>query len=148
MPKKPSILIALLVLAGGIFVYANRDWFKARPIQITHRFYAFGGRFDNGGGEAPLLFEFDRLLKLTSVKVVLSCEAQTNKLPHALWSLVSETNSVPTRGFVYGRDIPGMHRVYKGVSAEALDPEQKYRVLVEAGSVKGQHDFDLDPSPH
>lgn len=148
MAKKPTVLLTLLLMAGGVLLYFNKDWFKRRPIQISHRFHAFGGRFDNGGGEAPLLFEFDRQLKLTSVKVVAVCEIQTNKFPHALWAMVSESNSVPTRGFLYGMDIPGMRRVFKEVSAEPLDPDQKYRLLVEAGSLKAQHDFDLDPSIH
>ncbi len=146
MAKKPLFMVTLLLLAGAIFVYLNRDWFARRPIQISHRFHAFGGRFD-AGGVAPLLFEFDRPLKLTSVKVIPVCEAQTNKFPHALWALVSESNSVPTRGFLYGMDIPGMRRVFN-VSAEALDPDQKYRLMVEAGRYKAQHDFDLDPSVH
>jgi hypothetical protein len=148
MSKKPVILVTLLALIGGIFVYANKDWFGRRPIQISHRFHAFGGRFDNSGGVAPLMFEFDRRLKLTSVKVVALCEIQTNKFPHALWHLVSETNSVPVRGFLYGTDLPGMRPMYKGVKAEPLDPDQKYRLLLEAGSFKAQHDFDLDPTMH
>jgi hypothetical protein len=148
MSKKPTIFLVLLLLAGGIFLYLNRDWFRRPPIQITHRFYAFGGRFDNGGGKAPLLFEFDRKLKLTSVKVLALCDLETNKFPHALWEEVSESNSLPTRGFQYGMDIPGMRRVYKGIPAEPLVPDQKYRLLIQAGSLKAQHDFDLDPALH
>ena len=147
MAKKPTLLIALLILAGGMLLYLNRDWFQRRPIQISHRFHAFGGRFDTGG-VAPLLFEFDRKVKLTSIKVVAICDAATNQFPHALWSMVSDSNSVPTRGFLYGMDVPGMRRVINSATAEPLDPEQKYRLLVEAGSLKGQHDFDLDPTSH
>jgi len=141
------MLIALLILAGGILLYLNKDWFQRRPIQISHRFHAFGGRFDSGG-VAPLLFEFDRRLKLTSVKVIAVCDVATNQFPHALWSLVSESNSVPTRGFLYGMEVPGMRPTIKGATAEALDPDQKYRLVVECGSLKGQHDFDLDPASH
>ncbi len=144
MSKKPTFSIVVLALLGGIFMYANRDWFGRRPIQISHGFYRFGGRFDNPG-VAPLMFEFNRKLKLTSVKVVPLCEALTNKYPHALWEMISDSNSVPTRGFRYGMNIPGMRPAHKGVLADPLDPDQKYRLLVEAGSVKVQHDFDLDP---
>ena len=147
MFKKPTVLLALLALIGGVFLYANRDWFARRPIQITHRFYAFGGRFDQGG-VAPLMFEFSRQLKLTSVKVVPLSGVATNKSVHPLWHLESNSGSVPTRGFLYGMDVPGMRPSVKGVVADPLDPNEKYRLLIEAGSAKAQHDFDLDPSAH
>jgi hypothetical protein len=41
-------------------------------------------------------------------------------------------------------DVPGMRPALKGVTAEPLDPRQTYRLLVEAGSMKGQHDFTLE----
>jgi hypothetical protein len=144
MPKRTkTILLVLAVLLGGILVYLNGDWFRRRPIQITHRFHAFGGRFDTAG-VAPLMFEFNARVKLTSVKVVPLCDILTNKFAHPLWHMVSESNSVPTRGFLYGMDIPGMQPALPGV-AEPLDPSQKYRLLIEAGSLKAQHDFDLAP---
>jgi hypothetical protein len=147
MSKKPTVYLTLLAALGGILIYANRDWFQRRPIQISHRFYAFGGRFDSGG-VAPLMFEFSRQLKLSSVKVVPISAVLTNKSVHPLWHLVTNSNSVPTRGFLYGMDVPGMRPMVKGVTAEPLDPSEKYRLLIEAGSVKAQHDFDLDILPH
>jgi hypothetical protein len=144
MFKKPiPMLLALVALLAGIVVY-NADWFRRSPIQISHRFHAFGGRFDSGG-VAPLMFEFNSKLKLTSVKVVPLCDILTNKFAHAIWHLVSDSNSVPTRGFLYGMDIPGMRPALKGASAEPLDVKEKYRLLIESGSLKAQHDFDLDP---
>ena len=145
MLKKPKVFLTLIALLGGVILYVNKDWFRARPIQISHRFYAFGGRFDSGG-VAPLMFEFDRKLKLTSIKVVPL--SSTNKTPQPVWHLVSDSSSVPTRGFLYGMEVPGMHPALKGEAAAPLDPAEKYRLLLEAGSVKGQHDFDLDPSAH
>ncbi len=145
MTKKPVVLVTLVAVIGGICLYVNRDWFAKRPIQITHRFHAFGGRFDTGG-VAPLMFEFDRKLKLTSIKVVSTTEASTNKYPHPWWQMVSDSNSVPTRGFLYGMNVPGMHPVYKGVLAEPLDPAQKYRLMIQAGSLKAEHEFDLNPA--
>lgn len=140
-------MVTLVLLGVGIFLYINRDWFSARPIQISHRFHAFGGRFDTGG-TAPLMFEFDRKLKLTSVKVVAVADALTNKYAHALWHLTSKSNSVPTRGFLYGMVVPGMQSTVSGIKAEPLDPAGKYRLLIEAGSRKAEHDFDLDPNAH
>ncbi len=145
MTKKPVFLVTLLAVIAGIFLYVNRDWFAGRPIQITHRFNAFGGRFNSGSGVIPIMFEFNRKLKLTSVKVISASEALTNKYPHVLWEMVTDSNSVPTRGFLYGMNIPGMRPAYKGVAAEPLDPAQTYRLLVQAGSAKAQHEFGLTP---
>ncbi len=144
MDKKQTLLALLLVVIGGLFVYAYRDWFRSRPIQISHRLYRFANRFNNQGAPTPLMFEFDRKLKLTSIKVVALDDILTNKYPHALWHMISSSNSVPTRGFVYGMNVPGMQSASKGLAAEALDPGQKYRLVIEAGSVKGQHDFNIE----
>jgi hypothetical protein len=145
MPKRSTtFLLVLSALLGGILVYSYGDWFHRRPIQITHRFHAFGGRFDTAG-VAPLMFEFNAKLKLTSVKVVPLCDILTNKFARPIWHMISASNSVPTRGFLYGMDIPGMRPAVAGTVAEVLDPSQKYRLLIEAGSIKAQHDFDLAP---
>ncbi len=146
MTKKPVLLVTLVAIIGAACLYMNRDWFAERPIQISHRFHAFGGRFDAAGGVAPIMFEFNQKLKLTSIKVISVTEAMTNKFPHALWQMVSDSNSVPTRGFLYGMNVPGMRAAYKGVLAEPLDLEQKYRLIIQAGTAKAEHDFDLNPA--
>ena len=146
MAQKPSLLIALLVVLGGLFMYLNRDWFQRRPIQISHRFYRFAGRFGHSDTATPVMFEFDRRLKLTSIKIVSLADAQTNKYPHPLWYMMSSSNSVPTKGVVYGMDVPGMRPAVKGATADPLDPQQTYRLLLEAGCARGQHDFTLEPT--
>lgn len=145
MTKKPVLVVTLIVVISGICLYVNRDWFSRAPIQISHRFHAFGGRFNPSGGVAPLMFEFNRRLKLTSIKVVSAGDAATNKFPAPLWEMVSDSNSVPTRGFLYGMAVPGMRPARKGAIAQALDPEQKYRLLIQVGSQSAAHDFDLNP---
>jgi len=89
------------------------------------------------------MFEFNSKLRLTSVKVVPLCDILTNKFAHPIWHMISDSNSVPTRGFLYGMDIPGMRPALSGAVAEPLDPSQQYRLLVEASSLKAQHDFNL-----
>lgn len=146
MAKKLVPLMVLLATIGGLFVYVNRDWFQRQPIQISHRLYRFGSRFNDQGAPIPVMFEFDRSLRLTSIKVLALADILTNKYPQPLWHMISGSNSVPTKGFVYGMDVPGMRPARRGVSAEPLDPRQTYRLLVEAGSLKGQHDFTLAPT--
>lgn len=144
MTKKQTLFTILVVLMGGFVLYLNRDWFLKPPIQISHRFYAFAGRFNNEPGTVPVMFEFNRKLKLTSVKVIAVSDQQTNQHPHALWNLVSESNSVPTRGFLYGMNVPGMRPAYEGTAAEPPELGVKYRLLLQAGSFKAQHDFTLE----
>jgi hypothetical protein len=146
MAQKPVLPIALLVLVGALFIYINRDWFQARPIQVSHRIYRFAGRFGGADTPTPVMFEFDHRLKLTSIKIVSLADSQTNKYPHALWHMISSSNSVPTKGLVYGMDVPGMRPAVNGAVADPLDPQQTYRLLLEAGSVKGQYDFTLEPT--
>jgi hypothetical protein len=144
MTKKPILILALVAVVGGVVLYLNRDWFSRAPIQISHRFHAFAGRFGGQTEVAPVMFEFNRLLKLTDVKVILVQEAATNKFPKAFWHMVSESNSLPTRGFVYGQSVPGMRPATKGVNASPLDPDATYRVLLRAGSFRAEHDFSLN----
>ncbi len=146
MGKKQALLATLFVVISGLFIYLNRDWFQRRPIQITHRLYRFAGRFGGSGTPTPVMFEFDRRLKLTSIKIVALPDCLTNKYPHPLWQMISGSNSVPTKGVVYGLDVPGMHAAVNGATADPLDPRQTYRLLLEAGSIKAQHDFTLEPA--
>ena len=83
MAKKPWLPIALLVVIGGLFIYLNRDWFQRRPIQISHRLYRFAGRFGGADTPTPVMFEFDRRLKLTSIKVVGLADSPDEQIPAA-----------------------------------------------------------------
>jgi len=72
-------------------------------------------------------------------------EIETNKFPQPIWYLVSDSNSVPIKEFTYGMRIPGMHPAFKDIHADPLEPGVKYRLLVEAGKEKIQHDFIPEP---
>jgi hypothetical protein len=89
----------------------------------------------------PIMFGFDRTLKLTSLKVIPLSDIETNKYPHPIWHLVSDSNSVPTKDFSYGASIKGMRPAVKGAPPDPLEPGVKYRLLIEAGSAKAEHDF-------
>ena len=139
MTRKIWTLVALAALLGGFSLYLNRDWFGREDIHIFHR--ARPGR----NGDEVLMFGFDHKMKLTALKIIAVPELETNKHPHAAWQLVSESNSVPVQDFVYGMNIRGMHPTLKGVTADALEPGIPYRLFVQSGSVKGQHDFSISP---
>src|SRR5207245_9221003 len=63
---------------------------------------------DLGDAVNPIIFGFDRKLKLTSLKVVPESDIETNKYPHPIWELISDSNSVPIKTFAYGMPIQGM----------------------------------------
>ncbi len=144
MTKKQCLLLALAVLGLGLVLYVNRDWFSKPPIQITHRFHAFADSFARDPGTVPVLFEFNRRLKLTSVSVVNLAAFQTNRQTLPLWQLKSDSSSAPTKGFLYGMAIPGMRPVRQGSVAEAPEVGVQYRLLVEARSLKAHYDFTIE----
>ncbi len=154
MTMKQWMLVAVAVVLGGISLYLNKDWFARDDIQIYDRSRPARASFfrrkrvDNvEGGDAvnPIIFGFDRKLKLTSLKVVPDSDIETNKYPHPIWDLISDSNSVPIKAFAYGMPIPGMRPSVPGATADPLEPGVKYRLLIEAGAAKAKHDF--VPSP-
>lgn len=150
MTRKQWLLIALAVLLGGISLYLNQDWFAKDNIQISHRSRPAVGFFRRNkrpdpSAVNPVSFWFDRKLKLTSLKVIPVREIETNKYPHPIWHLVSDSNSVPIKELFYGMRIPGMRPDVKGATPDPLEPGVNYRLLIEAGPLKAQHDFEPVP---
>ena len=142
------MLLAVAVLLGGLSLYLNQDWFAGDNIQIHHRSRpARPGLFRRKQGAAadseinPIVFGFDRRLKLTSIKVIPISDIETNKYPHPIWNLISDSNSVPVRDLIYGVPIKGMRPTVQGATADPLEPDIKYRLCIEAGAMKAQHDF-------
>ena len=153
MTTTKKILIALgVILVAGLYIYVYGDWFKPTTVQIFHR-NATGrpARHSRGRGKplaftpGPLTvaFGFDQKLQLTDLKVVPVVALATNENALAIWHLVSASNSVPVKGFLYGDNIRGMVPAVKGTYAQPLETNVAYRLFIKAGSVKAQHDFTL-----
>ena len=154
MTRKNLLLIATAIVLGGVSLYLNKDWFGKDSIQIYHRsrpartFLGLGRRKPVDNSQVnPVVFGFDRNLRLTSIKVVPLSAVETNKYPQPIWHLVSDSNSIPTKSFFYGSPIRGMRPAVKGAAPELLEPGVPYRLLVEAGQVKLEHDFVPVPKP-
>jgi hypothetical protein len=147
MTRKNWILIALAVLLGACSLYLNRDWFGKDTIQIYSRsrpprvLRGNRNRDDAASAVNPITFGFSRSLKLTALKVIPVSDIETNKHPHPIWHLVSDSNSVPVRELIYGMPIRGMRPAVQGAAAHPLDPDAKYRLFVESADFKGEHDF-------
>jgi hypothetical protein len=147
MTTKQWTLIILAVVLAGFSLYLNKDWFAGDNIQILCRsrparmgFFRRSKRAADSATD-PIFFAFDRKLKLTSLKVIPVQEIETNKYPHPIWHLVSDSNSVPTAEWSYGLPIRGMHPAVKGATPDPLEPGVTYRLVIEAGKLKAQRDF-------
>jgi hypothetical protein len=146
MTRKQWIVTASVLVLGGLSLYFNTDWFLKENIQIYHRARPVraaltGRKRARNLTYTPVFFGFDRKLKLTEIKVVPVSETITNKYPHPIWHMITDSNSVPTKGFLYGENVPGMRPAVKGAIPDPLEPGTNYRLLVQAGSLKVQHDF-------
>ena len=146
MTKKQLVLMLVAVLALIAYAYYFTDWFASENIQIVHTIRPFtASKRKRPTDPAPpanaVSFALDRKCKLTEIKVVPVAELETNKYAHAIWHLVSESNSVPVKGLVYGMNVPGMHPSIPGATADALQPNVLYRLFVQTRDLKGQHDF-------
>ena len=151
MTRKLWLWIAAAAVLGGFSLYLNKDWFAKDDIHIFHRVRSartfFFRRSKNPNAPVPdvVAFGINRTLKLTSVKVIPVSEIETNKYPHPIWHLVSDSNSVPVKQIIYGMNIRGMRPSVKGAIADPLQPGVPYRLLIEADKLKAQHDFALAP---
>lgn len=152
MTRKEIFLVALVLVLGGLYAIYFTDWFGPKPIRVEHTVrslrdaYGPGGRRVDPTGKLQLgnvTFALHREYKLTSVRVVLAADAKTNKYPHALWHLISKDGSQPVDSLCYGMPVTGMTPESAGLEAEALESGVEYRLLVEARSRKGLHDFTM-----
>lgn len=141
MRKKEIILIAVLLLLGWFYVRHFTNWFVKKEISIISSL-----RPAPGAPVLNVIFKLDGDYKLTKVKVIPYDENFKPQPTTPAWDLVADSNSAPTRMFIYGRPIPGMKPALKGTHPEPLDPNVIYRVEVAAGEVTGAVDFRTKPS--
>jgi len=148
MARKNVILTSTILLAiAALYLYEYRDAVFGRPIQISHTFrlrMAMARRMPaNLSAYAPLIptFTLEGEYRLTSVKLISLDELKKKGYARPLWELVSDSKSYPTRVFLYGRGIPGMHPKVPDVEPEPLVTNVTYRLLITAGRLKGRHDF-------
>jgi hypothetical protein len=139
------MLIALAVVLGGFSLYLNKDWFAKDRIQIYDRSRPVRAVFRRGQPDdsevEPIVFGFDRNLQLTVLKVISLNALETNKYALPVWHLISDSNSLPIKAFTYGMHIRGMRPAAEGVRPVPLVPGEKYRLFIQAGKIKEQHDF-------
>ena len=143
MSKKNIGLLFLVAGLGAIYIFNFTSLFQKSEMEITSRIRprltARGGRGAVAGNS--ISFFMNRKYGLTSVKVVEENEFNTNKYPHALWHLISSSNSVPTKAIIYGVPVEGMTPKVEKIRPEALQTNVSYVLIIEAGNIKGQTTF-------
>lgn len=135
MNKKNWFLILVAVVLAACYVIYFTTWFRSKPILVadTERF---------GRGVLFTLGEsHDERYELTSVKVVSVSALASNKYALPVWELKSDSHSIPIKTFSYGQHIQGMKPAVADTRALPLDKGTVYRLFIEAGRRKAQHDF-------
>ena len=143
MNRTTALLVGLASLATVWLAFFS-DWHKARKIQILLAVYPAG--ILPGTSSDTLVFCLDKAYPLTSIKVVESEEARTNKYAHALWHLVAAAPAKPIKSFRYGAAVPGLRPEVSTALPEPLQAGASYSLLVEAGKdLKGELTFQPPP---
>jgi hypothetical protein len=134
------MLVGVALVLGAAYLCFFIDWHNGREIHI---FWDKSRPSLRRGSDNPsIIFHLDKPYPLTSIKVVETEDAGTNKFPHALWDLVAADAPVPTATFQYGAQIKGMKPEISSALPEPLEPDTSYTLLVEAGkNLKGKRTF-------
>ena len=140
MNRTTVVLVSIAALLGGAYVYFFSDWFTSQRIQIIPQIRPVRSARGNPG-VYPVSFTLDGKYRLTSVKVVEANAYKTNKFTAPVWHLISQSNSVPIPGFIYGQPIRGMKPSITNATPRRLQANMAYRLIVEAGKAKGEQDF-------
>ena len=143
MTKKNWLLLATFAALAVVYVVCFTDWFKPKTVQIFHTIRTAHFRRAKAGAGPSLIFGINQKLKLTEIKVVPAAEFKTNENTLPLWHIVSDSNSVPVSSFAYGKPIRGMRPAVKGASPQPLETNITYLLIVTAGNIRGEHDFEL-----
>jgi hypothetical protein len=150
MSRKEWVLIALVLVLGGLWAVYFSGWFAPKVIRVEHSVRSLreswgprGVRVDPTGKQefGNVSFSLHKNYRLTSVRVVAVSDIKTNNHAHALWHLAAKVGSQPVDSLAYGLPVAGMTAYSAGVEPEPLEAGIEYRLLVEAGSWKGERDF-------
>jgi hypothetical protein len=150
MNKTTAALCMVLVAVAAVYVWQFTDWFKQARIGVMAQVRPSRSVQPGSPGEVktyPVLFAFDREIKLTEIRVVVAKEVATNKYAHAVWQMISDSNSVPVKGLTYGQPVRGMKPKIPQARPEPLLPDVTYRCFVVSGKYKGQVDFRTSEVP-
>jgi hypothetical protein len=143
MTKRSLILIGVAVVLGLVYAWYS-DFFRAPEIDILAQVRPSRKSRAPAGDTPvdPVSFAFRQKISLASVRVVSAEDEKTNKFPHELWHLISDSNSVPVKVISYGESIRGMKPKVPRARPEPLEPDVIYRLYIQAADgSKGNKKF-------
>ena len=146
MTKQSAVLISLAVLLLGARIVFFTDWFVKPRINILPQIRPplRGVRVNPASGDVPVFpvsFQFDQPYQFTEIRVVAAADEKTNKYPHAVWHMISDSNSVASKLLQYGAPMRGMKPKIPRGQPEPLEPDVVYRLYVNAGRARGVTNF-------
>jgi hypothetical protein len=147
MKKKNWLMLIVLLVLAGVYLFYFTDWLKPKIIAISSTSRAFGRRPANNVRTDPALvtitFSLEPACRPTEIKVVPLAAWQTNPNTTPVWHLVHSSSPDPVKIFSYGQPLSGLQPAIAGEQAEPLQPNVTYRLFLTAGRAKGQHDFEI-----
>ena len=145
MNKNSVFLIGLLVVLMGAYVFFFTDLFTKPTIQIIATIRPTRAssiaRNTDTPPVYPVSFSFDGKFRFTEIKVVEAAAYSNNKFAPAMWHMISDSNSVPTKNFLYGQPIRGMKASIPRARPEPLKPNEDYLLIIEAGNIRSSTNF-------
>jgi hypothetical protein len=144
MTKQSIVLIVVAVMLAAAYVAFFTDWFRHPQIQILPQIRPplRGNRTaPSDNAVYPVTFAFDKKYQFTEIRVVAAQDEKTNKFPHAVWHMISDSNSIPTKALVYGSAVRGMKPKVPRAQPDALEPNVPYILYVHAGDAEGKKAF-------
>ena len=148
MTKQSIVLITVAVVLAGVYVAFFTDWFVKPEIQILPQIRPpLRGKSAASVPQGdvavyPVTFAFDKKYQFTEIKVVAAEDEKTNKYPHAVWHMISDSNSIPLKAIQYGAPLRGMKPKVPRSPPDPLQPEVTYRLhLTATGRAKGTKTF-------
>jgi len=138
MRKKEIFWIGALLILGGAYIHFFTHWFEKPEIGIAASIRP------NRRAHPPELmvtFSLNNDYRLTSLKVLPLDGNKFDPLAPPVWQLISDSNSVPLRGFRYGQKIGGMKPALNGVRPDPLTPGVNYRLILSTSDAAGSKDF-------
>ena len=148
MTKKNWLPVVLLIVLAAVYIIWFTDWFKPKTIRIFSTIRQVHSRRHGTVTEPALIFGLEPAqIQLTEVKVVPLADFKKDSATVPIWHLVSDSNSVPVKNFIYGRGIRGMRPWISGAEPGLLDSNTVYRIIIKAGKAKGEKDFQMSGTP-
>jgi hypothetical protein len=146
MTKQSIVLIVVAMILGAVYIAFFTDWFRHPEIQILPQIRPpqRGSRSTVPEGDIPVYpvtFAFDKKYQFTEIRVVAADDERTNKFPHAVWHLISDSNSIPTKALVYGAALRGMKPKVPRAQPDPLEPNVPYILYLQAGDAVGKKKF-------